>query len=248
MPFFFAVALFGLSLLSACCPPPLRGNPELPYPPPRPPAIGDILHLPTGYYVSPEQMLAAATEARIVYVGETHDNPASHRLELSVLKGLADRHPGNVALGMEMFTPAQQPVLDRWVAGELGEREFLKASHWYETWQMDFDYYRDLLLFARERHIPVLGLNADKALVHAVARNDFAALAPEQRALLPELDQSDPYAAALNKSIFGGHDAGSAGTAGFARVQTLWDETMAENVARYLASPQGETQHLLVVA
>jgi S1-C subfamily serine protease len=35
---------------------------------------------------------------------------------------------------------------------------------------------------------------------------------------------------------------------GFVRAQTLWDETMAESVARYLASPAGKDKHLLVVA
>lgn len=35
---------------------------------------------------------------------------------------------------------------------------------------------------------------------------------------------------------------------GFVRVQTLWDETMAESAARYLASLAGEGNHLLVIA
>ena len=76
-------------------------------------------------------MLAAASDARIVYVGETHDNPASHRQELAVLQALDRRYPGGAALGMEMFTPAQQEVLDRWSAGELTEKEFLKTVRVY---------------------------------------------------------------------------------------------------------------------
>ncbi|HWI40236.1 MAG TPA: ChaN family lipoprotein, partial [Verrucomicrobiae bacterium] len=72
----------------------LAGNPENPYPLHAPPKIGDIVHLPTGRLVTPAQMLAVAADARIVYVGETHDNPASHRLELQLLQGLAERHPG----------------------------------------------------------------------------------------------------------------------------------------------------------
>jgi len=35
---------------------------------------------------------------------------------------------------------------------------------------------------------------------------------------------------------------------GFIRIQTLWDETMAESAARYLSSPSGRDKHLLVVA
>jgi uncharacterized iron-regulated protein len=235
-------------LLGACGGPLATANPELPYPPPRPAALGDILHIPTGTLVSEAQMLQAATDARIVYVGETHDNPASHRLELQVLEAMAERHPSRVALGMEMFTPGQQPALDRWVAGELSEKEFLRAARWYEHWRMDFDYYRELLLFARRHRIPVIGLNAEKSLVRAVGRNSPEDLSAEERARLPQMDLSDPYQRALVQSIYGAHDKGNSHLEGFLRVQTLWEETMAANVARYLASPQGEEMRLVVLA
>jgi uncharacterized iron-regulated protein len=243
------LAALGLGLLAACAPAlKMNGNPEAPYPPVRPPAAGDVLHFPTGYLLSEAQMLAVATDARLVYVGETHDNPASHRLELAMLRAMADRWQNRVALGMEMFTPAQQPALDRWVAGELTEKEFLKESRWYEQWRMDFDYYRDLLLFARERGIPVVGLNAEKSLVRTVGRKEPDQLSEEERQQLPEMDLSDPYQRALVEAIYGGHAQGNAHLEGFLRVQTLWDEAMAENIARFLAAPGNEERRMVVVA
>jgi uncharacterized iron-regulated protein len=227
--------LGSLLMMSACTASRLpAGNAEFPYPPARPPAVGDILHVPSGLFVGETQMLEVVTDARVVYVGETHDNPASHRLELTVLQAMADRWPGRVALGMEMFTPAQQETLDRWTAGRLEEKEFLRESRWFQTWQMDFDYYRDILLFARERRIPVIGLNAGKEQVSAVGRSEVAALPPEERQALPEMDLDDPYQRMLVQAIFGGHGHGENGLAGFLRVQTLWDETMAANVAGFL--------------
>ncbi len=65
------------------------GNPENPYPLADPPKVGEIMHLPTGTMVSEAQMLAVASDARIVYVGETHDNPAAHRVQLAVLKAMS---------------------------------------------------------------------------------------------------------------------------------------------------------------
>jgi uncharacterized iron-regulated protein len=224
------------------------GDPQEPYPLASPPKIGQIVHLATGIPVTPAQMLAVAGDSRIVYVGETHDNPASHRLELQLLQGLAERHPGRLALGMEMFVRSQQPVLDRWVAGLLDEKAFLKESRWYDTWRMDFAYYRDLLDFAREHHIPVIALNAEKELVSAVRSKTPDQLTPEERAQLPELDPDDPYQRAMVQAIFGGHSHGDMHLDGFVRAQTLWDETMAESVARYLTSPVGADRHMLVVA
>ena len=248
-PLYPAVALC-LFTLTACgtAGKPLMGDPQDPYPLQSPPRVGEIVHVPTGMSVSPAQMLAVAGDARIVYVGETHDNPASHRLELQVLQGLADRYPGRAALGMEMFTRAQQPALDRWVAGELDEKAFLKESRWYENWKMDFAYYRDLLNFARERRIPVVALNAEKSLVEAVRSREADELSAEEKVRLPELDLDDPYHRGMTMAILGDHSHGEMQPEGFVRSQTLWDETMAESVARYLASPAGADRHMVVVA
>lgn len=222
------------------------GNPQSPYPPSSAPQVGDILHLRTGHYVTAGEMLAAATDSRIIYIGETHDNPASHRLQLDFLHALAQRYPGRTAVAMEMFTPAQQETLDAWVANEMDEKSFQK--NWYSGWKMDFDYYREILEYCREQGIPILGINAEKRLVHAVARKDFTELSADEQAGLPAtLDLNDPYHQALTEAIFGGHAQGAMLT-GFQRVQTLWDEAMAENIVRFLASPQGDDFHLLVVA
>lgn len=235
----------GSLLASGCAAPIMLGNPEQPYPAATPPVLGEIRHLPTGVQVSAEQMATIASDARLIYVGETHDNPASHRIELQLLQALAERYPKQAALGMEMFTPEQQPVLDDWVAGRLSEKEFLKQSRWYQVWNFDYDFYRPLLQLAREKRIPVIGLNASKELVRAVGSDS---LTPEQQQSLPEMDLTDPYQRALSESIFVGHAAGPNGTAGFIRVQTLWDETMADNIARYLQSEAGANRHMLVVA
>ena len=244
------IAVLGLFALAACCPVgnELMGDPRSPYPLQPPPKVGEIVHLPTGTVVSQAQMLSVAGDARIVYIGETHDNPASHRLELQVLKALAEIHPGRQALGMEMFSRSQQPALDRWIAGKLDEKAFLKESHWYGSWHMDFDYYRDLLIFARDQKIPVIALNAEKDLVESVLAKTPDQLNTEQRARLPKLDMTDPYSRAMVMAYFSDHIHGGMHLEGFLRGQTLWDETMAESVTRYLSSQAGKEKHLLVVA
>ena len=253
MPRFYSLphlaAALSLCAVTACAPVgrQLLGNPENPYPRTATPKVGEIVHLPTGTRVTMAQMLAVARDARIIYVGETHDNPASHRLELDILKGLAESGPGRQALGMEMFVHSQQPVLDRWVAGELDEKAFIKESRWFDNWKADFDYYRDLLIFARDHNIPVIALNAEKSQIETVRRKAPDQLGPEERARLPELDLADPYQRGMVKAIFGDHVRGEMQLDGFVRAQTLWDETMAESVAGYLSSPAGEGRQMLVV-
>ncbi len=221
------------------------GNPEAPYPPTEPPAVGDIYHLPTGVKVTADQMNSAIADARIIYVGETHDNPAAHRLELQVLKTVAERYPGQVSLGLEMFNHKQQAVLNEWVTGQLSEKEFLKKSDWYSVWTQDFAYYREILNYARDHQIPVIGLNVTKQLRRKVGMTDLAALDEETRAQLPEMDMNDQYQRAMSKAIYADHSQGDKMLDGFMRIQTLWDETMAESITRTLASK--EPEHRMVV-
>jgi uncharacterized iron-regulated protein len=222
------------------------GNPEVPYPTEQP-VVGDIYHLPTGVKVSAEQMQAAITDVRIVYVGETHDNPASHRLQLDVLKAMAKRYPGQLSLGMEMFNTGQQEVLDQWTSGELSEKDFMKNSSWFSNWRMDYAYYRDILNYAREQKIPVIGLNATRDMVKKVGRNPFDTLDEETRAQLPQINLEDPYQNAMAKAIYADHSRGKAMFDGFLRIQTLWDETMAENIARVMQE-KGPEQRMMVMA
>ncbi len=235
--------------LSACRPAMMKplGNPERPYPPPRQPVVGDILHLSTGMFVSAQSMLEQASRFRVIFVGETHDNPASHRLQETLLKALDENNRGRVTLAMEMFTPAQQPVLDRWTAGALSEKEFLKQVDWYGSWRMNFAYYRKLLVYCRDHNIPVLALNAENELKRKVARMPFDQLPAQDRQQLPDIDRNDPYHQATVAAFYAGHDMGRAMQEGFARVQLLWDETMAQNLADYLR-PEDPQRQVLVVA
>jgi uncharacterized iron-regulated protein len=237
-----------LLVLTGCASKAPLGNPELPYPPRSRALVGGIIHLPTGREVRQDTMLEHAAQARIVYVGETHDNPASHRLQLEVLSHLQQQNPGGMALAMEMFTPEQQEVLDRWSNGELSEKEFIKEVQWFSNWKMDFAYYRPLLSFARENRIPVIGINAPKDLVKAVGRSPIEDLPEEIRQRLPEFDFSDPYQQAMTRAIYGGHPVSDSMKEGFLRIQTLWDESMAENLVDYLQSEAGAGRQVMVVA
>lgn len=131
-----AAAGTGLLLLAGCAAnrTAMTGSAEMPYPPSAPPKVEEIFHLPTGLRLSVDGMIEMLSGARLVSVGETHDNLNDQRVELTVVRELHRRFPGKVAIGMEMFREPQQGPLDRWVAGELTELEFLKASKWYETW------------------------------------------------------------------------------------------------------------------
>lgn len=240
--------IFLMVFVAACGSPRRLGNPQSPYPHQTPPEIGQIMHLPTGIAVSEEQMLKIATDNRIVYVGETHDNPASHRLQLTVIKAMFDRYPNQVAIGMEMFTPAQDEALQKWINNESSEKEFLREAGWYKVWKDDFDYYRDILNFAREKKIPTIGLNADKKTVRLLVANEPEKLSAENQALIPEMDLADPYQRGMIEGIYGGHVKSKGMLDGFHRAQTLWDETMADSIVKFMQKEENEDFRMVIIA
>ena len=75
---------------------------------------GEIVHVPTGIKVTKAQLLDIIASSRVIYVGETHDNVHAHRVQLEIIRGLADRFPDQVAVGMEVFQRPYQGAMDRW--------------------------------------------------------------------------------------------------------------------------------------
>ncbi len=219
----------------------------LPYPPAARPRPDDIVHVATGLPLDFGGLMELLAGARLVYVGETHDNPAAHRVQLRILRGLEERHPGRVALALEMFRSPQQPVLDRWSRGELDEAAFLAAVDWQRTWGLDFGHYRDLLAFARERRLDVIALNPPRELQDAVKRTDIDTLPEALCRQLPELGPPDPYQRRVLEAVYRAHRPTGGDFEAFFRVQRLWEESMAERLADYLRSTHGAGKIVVVL-
>ncbi len=208
---------------------------------------GQIVHLPTGRLLTEEELLTYLGPYPVVYVGESHDSVDDHQVQLAILRGLTERHPGRIALGMEMLRRPYQEEVDEYLRGDLGGKDFLRV--WQKNWgPRSFPYYRDILEYARESGIPVLALNAGNDLKDAVRDQGEEGLEPEMRARLPEMDFEDPHHKAFMAGMFGGHVPGSNHLDAFYRVQVLWDETMAQTAAEWLTAPENAEKKLLIFA
>jgi uncharacterized iron-regulated protein len=210
---------------------------------------GEIFHVPTGIRVTKAQLLDMIGGSQIIYVGETHDNVRAHQVQLEIIRGLAERFPGQVAVGMEMFQRPHQEVMERWSRGELNERRFLRESQWYVKWSMDYGYYKAILDYIREGHIPLLALNASSKLIKEVRNHGLHGLPEEWQNQLPDMDLSDPHHRKLIEAFYKAHPSTSAKSFEiFYQVYVLWDEIMAETVANYLSTEEGHNKKVVVLA
>jgi uncharacterized iron-regulated protein len=244
-----SVRLFLISLiilLAGCAAPRAQLDVASPYRDPATLQKGQILHLATGILLSEGQLLEYLSPYRIVFVGETHDSIDDHAVQLAILRGLHEGHPGNLALGLEMMPRETQADLDAYVRGEMDEESF--ARLWTRHWGHTFAYYEEVLEYARHNRIRVLALNTDDDLRKAVREKPLHEIDSDLADCLPEMDLEDPHHRAMTQAIFEAHHMGPHKVEAFYRVQVLWDETMAQTAADYLKSPEGKGKRLLIFA
>ncbi len=137
-------------------------------------------------------------------LGETHPNVEHHRWQLAAISALHGRRP-NMVLGFEAFPRAVQPVLDRWIAGELSEDAFLEESDWSRNWGFDPELYLPMFHFARLHRVPMVALNVERDFVSRIRDEGFDAIPEaERRGLTEPAAPSEAYMDSLAE-VFGQH-------------------------------------------
>jgi uncharacterized iron-regulated protein len=192
--------------------------------------------------ISPGKLLEQLVRDRVVLLGETHDCADDHRWQLQMLIALHQLHP-NLAIGFEMFPRRLQPVLDRWVAGQLSEAEFLRQTEWRKVWDYDPQLYLPLFRFARLYHLPMLALNVDHNLVKQVRASGWDMVPEAQREGVSRAAAPVPSYRAELQAIFDIHPTPNENNPEratqfnhFVEAQTLWDRAMAEGITNFLQS------------
>lgn len=180
-------------------------------------------------------VIESAASKKIIYVGESHDRFEHHRVQLEVIREL-HRKNKNIAIGMEMFQKPFQEALDKYIAGEISEKEFLKKSEYFKRWVFDYNLYREILLYARDHKIPVIALNIRREIVSKVSAEGLQSLSPDESREVPDqMDLSDAEYRARLRDYFEKH-AGSEkrNFDFFHQAQVLWDESMAQGIDEFM--------------
>ncbi len=187
-----------------------------------------------------QTVLAELAQAKVIYLGESHDSPTDHQAQLEILRSLHSKNP-KVAIALEMFQRPYQEVLDRYLAGELTEAQLQKQSQYSQRWGFPWEYYAPILRFAKANNLPLLALNTPAEVTRKVSRTGLESLTPAEKQLVPPLAAIDLDNAAYRQRVFQSYQAfhkhtGSADFERFFQAQVLWDETMAETIANFLGT------------
>lgn len=93
----------------------------------------------------------------VVYHGDYHTLRHSQRSILAMLQELTGKR--EIILCLEMFHGKDQKWVGQYMSGELEEKAFLNKIHYARKWAYNWNPWRLILDFCRERNIPVLGIN-----------------------------------------------------------------------------------------
>lgn len=193
-----------------------------------------------GANLSFDKIVAKLRDRQVVYIGESHTRYEDHLLQLRIIRAMYHQNP-DLSIGMEMFARSAQEALDSYVLDHtIDEEEFLRQSRYMIKWGYDYRFYQPIINFARLNRIPVIGLNQDKDLVSKVFKdNGLEGLDQNELAAIPDdLDLSLPEYRQRLDSVFQMHNGQNNRPNqfnNFFQAQSVWDETMAESIAEYLA-------------
>ncbi|WP_043308760.1 ChaN family lipoprotein [Pseudomonas sp. ML96] len=125
--------------------------------------LGQIVDLASGESITPEQLVERLAKAPRVLVGEQHDNPDHHALQLWLSRELSAQRPQGSVL-MEMLNPNQQAKVEQVQAqtraGQAPADTFA-ALAWLPNW--DWGLYGALVQYQLRQPYPLLSANLDRA-------------------------------------------------------------------------------------
>lgn len=126
--------------------------------------LGKITDLRSGESLSPEQLLTRLAAQPRVIVGEKHDNPYHHQIELWLVENLPQQRPQGSVL-MEMINPNQQAKVSQvkqWLQSNPRVRDERVAEliDWQPGWKWPL--YGDLTMAAMRAPYPLWSANLDR--------------------------------------------------------------------------------------
>ncbi len=200
--------------------------------------------------VTATQMLEDLGRADVVFFGEQHDDPETHRAEAELLEAIG-RTGRPVILSLEMFERDVQSVVDDYIAGRVRESDFLARARPWDRYATD---YRRLVELAKQRQWRVVAANVPRSLASVVGRRGLGALdslsaTDRAYAAREHMCPRDDYHARFMESMRS-HSPGAAPTSRadslptavaerFYLAQCMKDETMAESIVNArLAAPR----------
>jgi uncharacterized iron-regulated protein len=151
---------------------------------------GRILDTETQNFVASDELIRRAVDARLVMLGEAHDNAEHHRLQLQILDAML-RKGRKPALAMEQFDRRYQTYIDEARSPAVPDSEKLAAAGRFDRKGWRWPDYKPLIELALAKNLPILAANLSREEARAVMKTGQPqqGLAPADPAIASRLEQ-----------------------------------------------------------
>ena len=179
------------------------------------------------------KMIHKLAKYDIVLMGEYHNNSMAHWLELQVAKQLYATVGNKMIVGAEMYERDNQNALNRFLSNQIDDKKLGEEARLWKNHTTD---YLPVLLFAKDKNLPVIATNIPRKYASEVAKKgiDSLILNPTEQSWVVKL----PFEVSLETpgyqemfKMMGDH-AGSKAM-NFVAAQAIKDATMAESILQH---------------
>lgn len=195
----------------------------------------------SGREVTFQQMVDSLGRADVVFIGENHNCPISHWMELEIVTALHGIHGSRLVLGEEMMETDNQLILDEYLNRRIPYDRFEAEARLWDNYSTD---YYPVVYYAKENGLPFVATNVPRRYAAAVNENGLGALdslSAEAKRYLPPLPIPFSYDAEAAMGTFGAMSLLSRRSPEqmqrLAEAQALKDATMAWFISRNLTGP-----------
>ncbi len=184
-----------------------------------------------GKKVKFQKVVKAAKEADVLFIGEQHNNPISHWMELELTKALYKEKDGNIILGAEMFEADNQLILNEYLNGKITKKNFEDEARLWNNYSTD---YKPLVEFAKKNKLPFIATNIPRRYASVVYKHGFEALdslSAEARSYIAPLPIAYDPEVKCYKDMMAQMELMGHNNPNFPKAQAIKDATMAYNIA-----------------
>lgn len=194
----------------------------------------------SGREVSFSEMTDSLGRADVVFIGENHNCPISHWMELEITRALHALHGSSLTLGEEMMEADNQLILDEYLRRQIDYDRFEAEARLWDNYSTD---YYPVVFYAKDNGIPFIATNIPRRYASVVKNRGLEALdslsgeAKRYIAPLPipfSFDRDKSDAAFGMMQAMGGRTSGD--TERLAQAQAVKDATMAWFISRNIGS------------
>ncbi len=191
-----------------------------------------------GKAITFDAMIEEASKYKVVFIGEMHNCPVTHWLELKITEALYAKHKDSLLLGAEMFEADNQLIFNEYLKGVISYDQFNNEMRLWPNYETD---YEPLVMFAKEYKRPFIATNVPRRYANVVKNRglDYLdSLTEEAKRLLPPLpiiftmEGKNNEAFSVMSALHGGNDNPKQ----MQMAQALKDATMAWNIAKNIGN------------